>query len=64
MATISAEASLNAARDLARALYANPPTHGARIAAEVVNDPELFAVRWWWGRRRRPPTFLLSPPPF
>lgn len=28
---------------LARALYSNPPTYGARIAAEVVNDATLFA---------------------
>ena len=28
---------------IARAMYSNPPTYGARIAAEVVNDPELFA---------------------
>jgi aspartate aminotransferase len=27
----------------ARALYSNPPMHGAQIAAEVVNDPALFA---------------------
>ena len=27
-----------------RTVYiSNPPTYGARIAAEVVNDPELFA---------------------
>eukprot|EP00798_Chlamydomonas_sp_ICE-L_P021198 gene21198-28105_t len=34
---------LSQCKRLARALYSNPPTHGARIAAEVVNTPELFA---------------------
>ena len=28
---------------IARALYSNPPTCGARIVAEVINDPALFA---------------------
>jgi aspartate aminotransferase len=28
---------------IARAVYSNPPAHGARIAAEIVNDKELFA---------------------
>ena len=28
---------------LARAVYSNPPTHGARIVTEVVSDPALFA---------------------
>lgn len=28
---------------LARAIYSNPPTYGARIAAEIVNDKEMFA---------------------
>jgi aspartate aminotransferase len=27
---------------VARALWSNPPTHGARIAAEVVGDPAMF----------------------
>ena len=30
---------------IARAIYSNPPVHGARIAATVINDPVLFA-RW------------------
>ena len=34
---------------IARALYSNPPTQGARIAAEVINNPELFAE---WKVRR------------
>jgi len=28
---------------LLRAIYSNPPVHGARIVAEVVNDEEMFA---------------------
>lgn len=39
----SATRCLSQMKRLARALYSNPPTHGARIAAEVVNDKELFA---------------------
>lgn len=27
---------------MARSIYSNPPTYGARIAAEVVNDPSMF----------------------
>ena len=30
---------------VARAMYSNPPVHGARIAATVINDPVLFE-RW------------------
>ena len=30
---------------IARAMYSNPPVHGARIAATVINDPELFQAR-------------------
>lgn len=26
---------------LVRPLYSNPPVHGARIAAEILNNPEL-----------------------
>ena len=26
---------------LVRPLYSNPPVHGARIAAQILNDPEL-----------------------
>lgn len=29
---------------LARAIYSNPPVHGARIVAEAVNDPEMFKL--------------------
>lgn len=28
---------------IARAVYSNPPTYGAKIAAEIVNDKDLFA---------------------
>ncbi|GIL86322.1 hypothetical protein Vretimale_13705 [Volvox reticuliferus] len=41
---------LSQLKRLARALYSNPPTHGARIAAEVVNDSELFEE--WKGEMR------------
>lgn len=27
---------------IARAMYSSPPVHGARIVAEVVDNPELF----------------------
>ena len=30
---------------IARAMYSNPPVHGARIASTVINDESLFA-RW------------------
>lgn len=33
---------LSQLKRLARALWSNPPTHGARIAAEVVGDPAMF----------------------
>jgi aspartate aminotransferase len=36
---------------LARALWSNPPTHGARIAAEVVGDAGMFEQ--WKGEVRR-----------
>ena len=42
---------LSQLKRLARALYSNPPTSGARIAAEIVNDPELFAQ---WKVRHTP----------
>uniref|UniRef100_A0A1A9ZD29 Aspartate aminotransferase n=1 Tax=Glossina pallidipes TaxID=7398 RepID=A0A1A9ZD29_GLOPL len=29
---------------LIRALYSNPPIHGARIAGEILNDPELYGI--------------------
>eukprot|EP00955_Chlamydomonas_euryale_P082013 363662-Chlamydomonas_euryale.AAC.13 len=41
---------------LARALYSNPPTYGAKIAATIVNDKELFSewkVRWAQRLRRQ-----------
>ncbi|GFR52883.1 hypothetical protein Agub_g15515 [Astrephomene gubernaculifera] len=38
----SATRCLSQLKRLARALYSNPPTHGAKIAAEVVNNKELF----------------------
>lgn len=33
---------LSQLKRIARALWSNPPTHGARIAAEVVNDSAMF----------------------
>jgi aspartate/tyrosine/aromatic aminotransferase len=33
---------LSQLKRIARALWSNPPTHGARIAAEVVGDPSMF----------------------
>ncbi|KXZ44764.1 hypothetical protein GPECTOR_62g879 [Gonium pectorale] len=41
---------LSQLKRLARALYSNPPTWGAKIAAEVVNDKELFDE--WKGEMR------------
>ena len=38
----SATRVLSQLKRLARAIYSNPPVHGARIAAEVVGQPELF----------------------
>ncbi|KAK9799361.1 hypothetical protein WJX73_001924 [Symbiochloris irregularis] len=38
----SAQRVMSQAKRLARALYSNPPVHGARIAAEVVGQPDLF----------------------
>uniref|UniRef100_A0A1A9WKX2 Aspartate aminotransferase n=1 Tax=Glossina brevipalpis TaxID=37001 RepID=A0A1A9WKX2_9MUSC len=29
---------------LIRALYSNPPIHGARLAAEILNEPDLYAI--------------------
>ncbi|KAG1658732.1 hypothetical protein FOA52_002747 [Chlamydomonas sp. UWO 241] len=34
---------LSQMKRIARAMYSNPPTYGAKIAATIVNDPELFA---------------------
>lgn len=39
----NAKRALSQLKRLARALYSNPPTAGARIVAEVVGDDELFA---------------------
>ena len=51
---------LSQLKRVARAMYSNPPVHGARIVAEVVNDPAMFkewneeprrdAARGWGGR--------------
>ena len=38
----SAQRVLSQLKRLARAIYSNPPTHGARIAAEVVSQPQMF----------------------
>ena len=38
----SAKRVLSQLKRIARALWSNPPTHGARIAAEVVGDPAMF----------------------
>lgn len=40
--TQAAKAVLSQLKRLARALWSNPPTHGARIAAEVVGDAGMF----------------------
>lgn len=34
---------LSQLKRIARAIWSNPPVHGASIAAEVVSKPELFA---------------------
>ena len=39
----AAARALSQAKRIARAIISNPPVHGARIAAEVVGDPLLFA---------------------
>jgi len=38
----AAEAVLSQVKLDARALYSNPPVHGARIVAKVLSDPELY----------------------
>jgi aspartate aminotransferase len=38
----TAKRVLSQLKRLARAIWSNPPTHGARIAAEVVGDPAMF----------------------
>eukprot|EP00879_Flechtneria_rotunda_P027702 GHRR01029689.1.p1 GENE.GHRR01029689.1~~GHRR01029689.1.p1 ORF type:complete len:346 (+),score=121.14 GHRR01029689.1:119-1156(+) len=40
----AAKATLSQLKRLARALWSNPPTHGARIAAEVVGDATMFKL--------------------
>lgn len=37
-----ADRVLSQFKRIARALYSNPPTYGARIAAEVIGDPAMF----------------------
>lgn len=39
----SATKVLSQMKRIARAIWSNPPVHGAAIAAEVVGTPELFA---------------------
>ncbi|XP_055837145.1 aspartate aminotransferase, mitochondrial [Episyrphus balteatus] len=39
-----ADRVLSQIKILIRPMYSNPPLHGARIAAEILNDPELKAV--------------------
>jgi aspartate aminotransferase, chloroplastic len=34
--------TLSQLKRIARAMYSNPPVHGARIVAEVVNDKGMF----------------------
>jgi aspartate aminotransferase, chloroplastic len=34
--------TLSQLKRIARAMYSNPPVHGARIVAEVVNDESMF----------------------
>jgi aspartate/tyrosine/aromatic aminotransferase len=46
----AAKAVLSQLKRLARALWSNPPTHGARIAAEVVGDAGMFEQ--WKGEVR------------
>ena len=41
----SAKKTLSQMNRIARAMYSNPPVHGARIAATVIEDPVLFE-RW------------------
>jgi len=38
----SAKRVLSQLKRIARAMWSNPPTHGARIAAEVVGDKGMF----------------------
>ncbi len=41
---------LSQLKRIARAMWSNPPTHGARIAAEVVGDAGMFEE--WKGEMR------------
>lgn len=52
----AAKAVLSQLKRLARALWSNPPTHGARIAAEVVGDAGMFEQ--WKGEVRDPHTLI------
>ena len=36
--------ALSQLKRIARAQYSNPPVHGARLVAEILNDPQLFAA--------------------
>lgn len=51
----SANRVLSQLKRLARALWSNPPTHGARIAAEVVGDADMFEL---WKQEVRPASAL------
>ena len=33
---------LSQMKRIARAIYSNPPAHGARIARDVISDPAMF----------------------
>jgi len=36
-----ADAVMSQVKIIIRPMYSNPPIHGARIAAEIMNDPSL-----------------------
>ena len=36
---------LSQLKRMARAMYSNPPAHGAEIVAEILSDKDLYAVR-------------------
>ena len=40
----AAARALSQLKRIARAQYSNPPVHGARLVAEIVSDPALFAA--------------------
>jgi hypothetical protein len=50
----AAKSVLSQLKRLARAIWSNPPTHGARIAAEVVGDADMFEL---WKSEVRHPAF-------